>query len=961
MNPDYDSTAPGGDSPESWHALPPETVLERLGAHRDGLSFEEARRRTEIHGPNLLPRVEGPGPLRILWRQVNEPLIWVLVGSGLLALAMGKGVDGAVVLGVVVVNSLIGFVQEFRAGKAIRALMDIVPEGATVIRGGERHQVPAADLVPGDVVVVESGDKAPADLRLLEVRSLRSDEAMLTGESVPVSKGAEPVAEEAPLAERRSMVYGGSMVVSGAALGAVVATGADTELGRISSLLQSAEDLETPLVRQLARVGQWLAVAIVAVSMALLGVGLARGYPLVDGLLVAVTLAVAAIPEGLPAIVTIALAIGVQRMAGRKALIRSLPAAETLGGTTVICSDKTGTLTRNEMTAQVLVTPDGSWRLGGVGYEPSGSFRGPAGQEVQTPAPGVVAPLPEPVLRLVTAGTLCSDADLHRGADGSWGIAGDPTEGALVVAAAKAGLCAADLRQAWPRVDAIPFESERRYMATLHTTPNGGGRLVVKGAPEVIFERCGEGWSRSGGADVTRLASRIEELAREGMRVLAVAERELDPGQMAALRPGVGGEGSLVLNGDALADDQVRALTLLGLVAMIDPPRPEVIEAIRRCRRAGVRVKMITGDHRDTAVAIGRQLGLTGDLPRGVVGAELDQMDEAAVAAAVDRESVFARVAPEHKLRLVRALQGQGEVVAMTGDGVNDSPALKQADIGVAMGVAGTAASREAADIVLADDNFATIAAAVEEGRRIYDNLLKSFAFVLPTNLGLALILLTAVMAFPIVGGNPVLPMTPTQTLWINLVAAVALALPLAFEAMEPHVMDRPPRSRDEELLGGFVLWRSVLVAVLMTIGAVGLFVWEFDAEVGRGVVRELALAEAQTMAVTTVVFFQIFYLFNCRSLRDSIFDIGVFSNPKIFVGIGVLLVLQAGLIYLPLMNELFGTAPLPPSALLKSLLVGLIVLPAISVEKWVARRAWGWGSRDARSGSPPSSPTSAK
>ena len=895
--------AVSGPDVAQWHALGPEEAIRELRTSPTGLTDEEARSRLEVVGPNLIQQVRGASALEILWRQVSEPMIYVLLGSGLLALAMGKTVDGLVVLGVVAVNSLIGFVQEFRAGRAIRALMDIVPDTATVLRSGERRTLPAAELVPGDIVFLDSGDKVPADLRLISMRSLRMDEAMLTGESVPVSKAVDLLPAGTGLADRRNLAFGGTLVVSGSVTGVVCATGAGTELGRISSLLQEADPLVTPLVRQLGRVGKWLAVGIVAVALVLLTVGLARGYPLVDALLVAVTLAVAAIPEGLPAIVTIALAIGVQRMARRRALIRSLPAAETLGGTTVICSDKTGTLTRNEMTVQVVHTPTAAYTFEGVGYAPEGEVL-PLG------GPGASGELEE----LLAAGVLASDAELHRAA-AAWQITGDPTEGALLVAAAKAGVQPGTVRSAWRRLDVIPFESERRFMAALvREGAHGSPRLLAKGAPEAILGRCAPG------VDRTRILDQVEELAARGMRVLAVAARDWEPG------------------GRQLEDEDVAELRFLGLFGMIDPPRPEAIAAIERCHKAGVAVKMITGDHRATAVAIGRQLGLATGEDQGVTGADLDRLGPEALGEVAARESVFARVAPEHKLALVRALQAQGHVVAMTGDGVNDSPALKQADIGVAMGITGTAASKEAADIVLADDNFATIAAAVEEGRRVYDNLLKSFAFVLPTNLGLALILLAAVTAFPMVAGEPLLPMTPTQTLWINLVAAVALALPLAFEAMEPNVMRRPPRPRDEPLLGGFVLFRSVVVAVLMAAGAIGLFLFEYHGEVARGVSSALALREAQTMAVTTVVLFQVFYLLNCRSLRDSILRIGVFTNPYVYLGIATVLLLQLGFVYLPLMNGVFGTAPLNGDALLKSVLVAAVVLPAITVEKWWRR-----------------------
>ncbi len=915
-----------GIGERSWHATPVEEVLRELRSTESGLVPTEAQRRLDTVGPNTLPRAAGDSVLALVWRQVNTPLIYVLLASAVLALVMGKTTDGGVILGVVGLNALIGFVQEFRAGRAIEALQDFVPRSAIVVRGGRRYPVPAAELVPGDVVVLQSGDQVPADLRLLATRSFRVEEAVLTGESLPVEKALGEVPPEAALGDRPNLAYGGTLVTYGTATGVVVATGAGTELGRISSLLQETAQLETPLTRQLAVVGRWLTIGILVVAALLLAVGLLRGYPPFDALLAAITLAVGAIPEGLPAIVTIALAIGVQRMAGRRALIRRLPAVETLGSTTVICSDKTGTLTRNEMTVQALWTPEAEYELSGVGYGPEGELR--RGTEVLWQPP-------RDVRELLRAGVLCNDAELVE-EKGGWAIAGDPTEGALLVAARKAGLEPGQLRRESPRLDAVPFESERQYMATLHAVPEGEPVLYLKGAPEVVLARC----ERAAGGqalDPAAVHRALDAMAAEGMRVLALAVRVAD-----------GWRREL---GEA---DLENGFTRRGLQGMIDPPRPEAVRAIQRCHAAGITVKMITGDHRATAHAIGVKLGLLREGGRAVTGAELAQLSDAQLATLVGETHVFARVAPEHKLRLVSALQARGEVVAMTGDGVNDAPALKRADIGVAMGLTGTAVSKEASDMVLADDNFASIAAAVEEGRRVYDNLIKSLAFVLPTNLGLALILFAAVLLFPMVEGSPLLPMTPTQILWINLVATVALALPLAFEAMEPNLMHRPPRAPGAPILSGFLAVRTAVVAFVMAGGALGLFMYEFTAETARGTDRLLALREAQTMAVTTVILLQIFYLLNCRSLRDSLLRIGLWTNPAVYLGIGALLLLQAGFIYLPLMNTLFGTAPLNPDALGKSLLTASVVLVVITFEKWWRQQRSRAGPGSAASGPGP-------
>ncbi|MFW5947269.1 MAG: cation-translocating P-type ATPase [Gemmatimonadota bacterium] len=902
-----------------WHAVSIGEVYEALETRSSGLTGEEAAARLLRHGPNELPAADDGGAWRVLVRQVHDPLIYVLLGSTGLAMLTGKVLDGLVILGVIVLNAIIGFVQEYRAGQAIKALSSMVRSEATVLRDGQRRQVPSAELVPGDVVLLQSGDKVPADLRLVEARSLKVEEAALTGESVPVEKGVEPVAEEAGIGDRRSMTYKGTLVTYGTATGVVAATGAGTEMGRISRMLAETSELETPLTRQLAVVGTWIAAAIVAVSVLLFAIGLLRGYPLGDAVLAAVTLAVAAIPEGLPAIVTIALAIGVQRMARRRAIIRKLPAVETLGSTTVICSDKTGTLTRNEMTVKVLRTPSGRYGLTGSGYRPEGALEG-GGEEIGE-AIGEEG-VPADVRELVRAGVLCSDAELVE-ADGGWTVAGDPTEGALVVAGRKLGVEAEAVRRERPRVDVIPFESERQYMATLHEEPDGGRVVYLKGAPEEVLRRCTVPEGEGPRSSFEGVAGEVERIASEGMRVLAFAARRLPAG-------------SSTLDPSAV-DDGFR---FLGLQGMIDPPRPEAVEAVRACQAAGIEVKMITGDHPRTARAIGRQLGLAvSDSP--VTGAELSRMDESGLRRALLEHSVFARVAPEHKLRLVQALQAERQVVAMTGDGVNDAPSLKQADIGVAMGVTGTAVSREAADMILTDDNFATIRAAVEEGRRVYDNLIKALAFILPTNLGLALIMTAAVAFFPVVNGQPLLPMLPVQILWINLVAAVALALPLALETMEPDIMERPPRPPDAPVLSGFVLGRTAVVAALMAGAALSLFLHEYGAHAGPGSLEQ-AMARGQTEAVTTVILFQIFYLLNCRSLRDSLFSIGFWGNPWVFVGIGAVLLLQIGFIYLPFMNAVFGSAPLRLVSWFEATALAFLVMPFIGLEKWWRKRRSG-------------------
>jgi calcium-translocating P-type ATPase len=645
----------------------------------------------------------------------------------------------------------------------------------------------------------------------------------------------------------------------------------------------------------LARFGHWVSLAVVAVAVLLLAVGYLRGFGIADALLAAVTLAVAAIPEGLPAIVTITLAIGVRRMADRRAVIRKLPAVETLGSASVICSDKTGTLTRNEMTVVSLWTPSGTHSLSGEGYSVKG-------QLLQDGTP--VAQVPPALWSLLKAGVLCNDSQLLRD-----GIQGDPTEAALLVAFAKLGGVREELDRMHPRVDAQPFESDLQYMATLHQDNS----IMMKGAPEVVLSKCSN-------VDSSVVIHEIRSMAARGLRVLAFAKKQTSSQQLSPQDLGSGFE-------------------FLGLQGMIDPPRQEVISAIRDCHSAGITVKMITGDHKITASAIAQEIGI--EQGRGAIsGEELAALNEEAFREAAGRFNVFARVTPEQKLRLVSALQASGAVAAMTGDGVNDAPALKQANIGVAMGITGTSVSKEAADVVLTDDNFTSIRAAVEEGRRIYDNLVKSLAFVLPTNLGEALIILVAVAAFPVVAGQVLMPILPVQILWINLVATVALALPLAFEAPEKDIMARPPRKLSEPILNAFVFWRTTLVAVLMAAGAIGLFLYEYRAAMAAGTGHSDALSLAQTMAVSTVIFFQIFYLFNCRSLKSSMWSLGLFSNPSVYWGIGLLLVLQVAFVHAPLMNQLFSSSPLDLASWTKSALVGAIVVPVIAIEKWWRSRS---------------------
>ncbi|MBI4804760.1 MAG: HAD-IC family P-type ATPase [Desulfovibrio sp.] len=905
------------DNTMKWHSLPDDDVLSELKTTASGLTEDEALRRLRQYGTNTLSKDGSGSAWLIFWNQVNTPIGWLLIAAGALAVALNKPTDAVVVFGAVGINALIGFTQEYRAGKAIEALAAMVPETATVLRDGRSIALPAGELVPGDIVTLQSGDKVPADLRLVRVKSLLVEEAALTGESLPVAKSTQAVAQDAPLGDRFNMVFSGTLVLQGTATGVVVTTGNSTELGRINALLNQAKALETPLTRQLAKVTTGITAAVVVVVAVLISFGIwVKNAPVGESLMVAVSLAVAAIPEGLPAVVTICLAIGVRRMAARNAVVRHLPAVETLGSTTIICSDKTGTMTRNEMTVQAAWRDGQEYRVSGIGYEPVGAF-----EHGGVPLTDIPADLAE----LLTIAVLCNDATLRQ-EDGRWIITGDPTEAALVVAGQKAGLDANDHRSRHERLDVIPFESDTKYMATLNRI-GSERRILLKGAPEIVMER-----SSLSAAEKILVNEAMDAYARQGMRVIAFAHKR---------------DASV----DHISPDLVESgMQFAGLVCMVDPPRTEVIDSIKTCHKAGITVKMITGDHPVTAEAIGRQLGLLQPGQEAMQGRDLDQLSEEQFTAAAEKCNVFARVAPEHKIRLVQALQSLRHVVAMTGDGVNDAPALKRADIGIAMGITGSAVSKEAAKIVLMDDNFSSITAAIEEGRRVYDNLIKSLAFVLPTNLGLACILSVAMFFFPTVQVGDVnellMPMSPSQTLWINLIASVTLSIPLAFEALEPGVMRRMPRTPDEPAFSGFIVARLIIVATLMTAGACGLFLWDYFRNVGPEAVTSarhaLAHSEAQTLCVTSITFTQVFYLLNCRSLRDSLFTQGIFSNPPIFIGIGLLLLLQACFVYLPPLQTLFGSAPLDGLAWLYAALTGALILPVISFEKWLRGRTSG-------------------
>jgi len=837
--------------------------------------------------------------------QFHQPLIYILLAATGITVALGEWVDASVIFGVVFINAVAGYLQEAKAEKAIDALAKMAVTEATVRRGGEKLRIPSAQLVPGDLVLLQSGGRVPADLRLVQQRNLQIEEAALTGESVPVEKRTAPLPAGAILAERANLAFTGTLVTCGQGEGVVFATGDRTEMGRIAGLIHTAEDLQTPLTRKIAQFSRLLLYVILGLAAVTFIAGIARGESWVDMFMAAVALAVGAIPEGLPAALTITLAMGVARMARRRAIIRKLPAVETLGSTTVICSDKTGTLTQNQMTVQEIHAGGRLYHVTGSGYEAEGKIH-------FEQAPVVIG---ENVALIETlgAGLLCNDSRLVRNDEGRTIVQGDPTEAALIVAARKAGLSEEEMSGRLPRIESIPFESEYQYMATLHGADAEPKMIYIKGAVEALLDRCAHALSESGERaplDKALVLRNAEAMAARGLRVLAFARREMPSAQR-----------------DLEHEHVAAELTFLGLQGKLDPPRPEAIAAVAKCKTAGIRVKMITGDHILTARAIAAQIGLddSGAEVIALTGRDLEKLTDDELAAAADRASVFARVAPEQKLRLVKALQSRGHVVAMTGDGVNDAPALKQADIGTAMGITGTDVAKEAADMILTDDNFASIEAAVEEGPGVFDNLTKIILWTLPTNFGEGLVILAAVFA------GTTLPILPVQILWINMTTAILLGLMLVFEPKEREIMSRPPRDPKMPILTGGLQFRILLVALVLLAGCFALFHWEQQ--------RGVSVAEARTVAVNLFVMVELFYLFNCRSFTRSMFAIGLFSNPWVIFGSLAMIALQLLFTYLPAMNALFHSAPIGLDAWWRILAIAAFACFIVGAEKTITNR----------------------
>jgi magnesium-transporting ATPase (P-type) len=878
-----------------WYQMEAHEALEKLATTDDGLSGQEAVERLEKYGPNKLAEEERISRLKILLHQFTSPLIYILLIASVVTLLLGEYIDTGVIIFVVLLNAVVGYFQEFKAEESVRSLKRLLVLKARVVRDGREKEIPGTDLVPGDIVLLASGTRVPADLRLIHTNELRIDEAMLTGESVPVEKQTEPIAaDNLVAADQINMAFMGTAVVNGRAKGVVFATAGATMLGAIAGEVKEIGMVRAPIQDNIDRFAKIIGLIVMVASAVLFVIGLLLGETLKDMFMVAVAAAVATIPEGLPIVVTIAMAAGVARMAKNNAIIRKLPAVETLGSTTVICSDKTGTLTRNEMTVTILFDGDLTYGVTGTGYEPKGEV---------VPDGEAAADEHVPLARLLRIGLLCNESDLYE-EEGRFKVDGDPTEGALIVSAIKSGLHPEEEKERYPQIDIVPFESERGFMATLHEH-EGKKVIFVKGAPERIVEMCG------GGIDREEILARATSFAEKGLRVLGFAWKAATDDQ------------------DELSHHDVESgLIFAGLQGMIDPPRPEAIEAVAGCKRAGMRVVMITGDHAVTAKAVGRQLGIVAGDDKALAGRDLETMSDDALFEQVRQVNVFARVAPEHKLRITRQLIRHGETVAMTGDGVNDAPALKAAHIGIAMGITGTDVAKEASDMVLADDNFASIFSAVKEGRIVFDNLRKVTFFLIPTGIASILSIIGTMIA-----GVPI-PYIPAQLLWINLVTNGLQDVALAFEPGEKGIIDRPPRDPKEGIMSRLLVERTILVGLVISIG----IVWNYLTALREGE----SLENARTVAVTTMVFFQFFQAWNSRSEYQSVFRLNPLGNPILFFSMIAAFFAQLAFIYATPLQWVFRTVPLTGIEWLRILAVSSSIIVVVEIDKWLRRRRTG-------------------
>ena len=899
---------PAATTTPDWHAMPATQVAVKLASDTTkGLSTGEAAKRLQQYGKNRLPEGKKRHPFMQFLGQLNNILVYVLLGAAFVKLMLGVWLDAGIIFGVVLLNALLGYIQEGKAEKALDSIRNMLSAEARTTRNGETRLIASDDLVPGDIVLLESGDKVPADLRLVEVKNFRTEEAALTGESVPSEKTVDAVAVKSTVGDRESMAFSGTMVVSGRATGIVVATGSNTELGKINQLLANVSLLETPLLRQIKNLGYLITAVVGVVGVLVFVYGhWVKAMPFIELFQAVVGIAVSLIPEGLPALITITLAIGVQRMAQRNAIIRRLPAVETLGSVSRICSDKTGTLTLMEMMVVSAATADAEYQVSGNGYAPEGQITETTQGAQQD---GKVAL--NSVLELFARNSLlCNDAEIFQ-SDGAWKVEGDPTEAALYPFANKLGMQREAERAAWPRINAIPFESEHKFMATVHKGPDGKELLFVKGAPEVVMAHCDRQQKADGGQAALALDHFMrasDKMAAQGERVLALAWLENSSLGTGAVSPA----------------DLPKNLVLIGLIGLLDPPRPEAVAAVKECHTGGIRVTMITGDHRITAAAIAKMLGI-GDGTTAIIGTEIEAMNEAALREAVREVDVFARTSPEHKLRLVKAIQANKQICAMTGDGVNDAPSLKQADIGVAMGIKGTEVTKEAAEMILVDDNFASISAAVKEGRTVYNNIEKAILFLFPTNFAQALVIAVAIFL------GFVLPITAPQVLWVNMVTSVALGLVICFEPHEIDVMSRPPRAVDRPILTGFGVWRVLFVGFTLLTFTLCAFFWM------KG--QNASDALARTVAVNAITIGQCFYLLNSRYLIDSSMSLRAhLGNATLPYGLGAVVVLQLLFTYAPPLQALFGTEAIPLGVWPLLLAGGFVFFLVIEAEKLIIR-----------------------
>ncbi|MCD7972651.1 MAG: cation-transporting P-type ATPase [Candidatus Azobacteroides sp.] len=883
---------------EKMYSLSPEEVIKKLHSNPEtGLTKEEAKKRIEEYGENELPQRKKKSAILRFLSHFNDILIYILFIAAIISLVLGHYVDAIVIVLVAFINTLIGFFQEGKAQRALEQIKNLLSLKADVIRNGERREIDASQLTPGDIVLLNPGDKVPADLRLLSVNNLKIEESALTGESVPSDKFIQALDEDTPLGDRNNLAFSGTTVSAGTGTGIVISVGEKTEIGKINRMISEVKPLTTPLLKQTAQFGKTISIAIVGLAVIIYLFGhFYRHYETKELLLSVIGLAVAAIPEGLPAILSIILSIGVQNMAKRKAIIRNLPSVETLGAVSVICSDKTGTLTRNEMTVKTVVTKDDTFKVSGIGYEPEGKII-QEGKEVNSQEELILK-------RLINCFYYCNDAELGEDKHGNWYVKGDPTEGALLTLYEKANLKELNSR----RIATIPFDSEYKYMATL-VDINGRKIIFIKGAPDRLMEMVSKECNSNGeqNFDVGFWNEKIQEIAASGQRLIGGAYKLAE-------------DNKTTLEYRDIQND----IVFLGLAGIIDPPREEAIKAIKVCQEAGITVKMITGDHIATAKAIGNEMGI-GNGKIALQGKDLEKMDDKELQKAALECDIFARTSPEHKLRLVEALQANNIICAMTGDGVNDAPALKKADVGIAMGIKGTEVTKDASEMVLADDNFSTIAAAVEEGRRVYDNLKKTILFILPTN-GAESFLIIASILF-----GTAIPLTPVQILWVNMVTSITISFALAFEKIESDVMHRPPRSPKRPLLSGYFIWRILFVSVLIGGGTL----WLNLSMQKRGLDPELI----KTVTLNTIVFTQMFHLFNNRSISRFALNKDFFSNKAVFIVCGILILLQLAITYLPFMNNVFGTQPMELSEWYPTIILSLIIFIIVEIEKWIMNK----------------------